>query len=369
MTIKFVDLKAQLHSIKDEIDAAMNEVMSNCSFVGGKAIKTFEEEFAAYCGVKHVLGVGNGTDALQLALLGCGVGPGQEVITATHTFTATAEAIVNVGARPVFVDVDQTYNIDVNQVQDKITSRTRAIIPVHLYGQPADMAPLMSLADKHGLKVIEDAAQAHGARYQGRRAGSLGHVACFSFYPGKNLGAYGDAGAVATGDPEIARRVDVLRDHGRAGKYVHEVVGFNSRLDSLQAAVLRVKLSHLDDWNERRRSRAALYNDLLAGVPGVVTPFVAPNVEHVYHLYVIQVPERDRVQAALKQAGIETGIHYPIPLHEQPAYSNLKHMPDDFPVSHAIAPQILSLPMFAELTDEQIHYVVDAVKEALAVVC
>jgi dTDP-4-amino-4,6-dideoxygalactose transaminase len=252
-----------------------------------------------------------------------------------------------------------------DQVADRITPRTRAIIPVHLYGHPADMDSLMSLAEKHGLIVIEDAAQAHGARYKGRRIGSLGHLACFSFYPGKNLGAYGDAGAVVTDDPELARRIGLLHDHGRTEKYVHEQVGFNSRLDVLQAAVLRVKLAHLDEWNESRRKHAALYNQLLADVPGVVTPYVAPNVEHVYHLYVIQVPNRDRVQAALKAAGISTGIHYPIPLHEQPAYTYLGYKAEDFPVTHALAPRLLSLPMYPELTDEEIYYVVDTIKRAM----
>jgi dTDP-4-amino-4,6-dideoxygalactose transaminase len=224
------------------------------------------------------------------------------------------------------------------------------------------MDPLLSLAEKHGLVVIEDAAQAHGARYKGRRSGSLGHLACFSFYPGKNLGAYGDAGAVITNDSEVAKHIDMLHDHGRTGKYVHERIGFNSRLDALQAAVLRVKLSHLDRWNAARRAHAALYDRLLADVPGVVTPYVAPNVEHVYHLYVIQVPNRDRVQAALKAAGIETGIHYPIPLHEQPAYAHLGYKPEDFPVTHALAPRLLSLPMYPELTEEQISYVVEVIR-------
>jgi len=362
MNIPLVDLKAQYLSIKDEIDAAMAGVIRTCRFVGGKEVEAFEGEFAAFCDVKYAIGVGNGTDALQLALLACGVERGAEVITVAHTFTATAEAVVNVGARPVFVDVDETYTMDMNQVADRITARTRAIMPVHLYGQSADMDPLISLAEKHGLIVIEDAAQAHGARYRGRRFGSLGHLACFSFYPGKNLGAYGDAGAVITDDPELAQCIRMFHDHGRTGKYMHQQVGFNSRLDALQAAILRVKLSHLDRWNECRRKHAVLYDQLLADVPGVVTPYVAPNVEHVYHLYVIQVPNRDEVQAALKAAGVETGIHYPIPLHEQPAYAHLGYKPEDLPVTHALAPRILSLPMYPELTDEQIHSVVDVLK-------
>jgi len=365
MTIPLVDLKAQYASIKGEIDAAIEEVLSTCSFVGGKNVRAFESEFAAFCNVEYAVGVGNGTDALQLALRACGIEKDTEVVTVSHTFTATAEAIVNVGARPVFVDVNETYTIDVSQVADRITPCVQAIIPVHLYGQPADMDPLLSLAEKHGLAVIEDAAQAHGARYNGRRSGSFGHLACFSFYPGKNLGAYGDAGAVITNDPEVAKRIDMLHDHGRTGKYMHERIGFNSRLDALQAAVLRVKLSHLDRWNAARRAHAALYDRLLADVPGVVTPYVSSNVEHVYHLYVIQVSNRDRVQAALKAAGIETGIHYPIPLHEQPAYAHLRYKPRDFPVTHALAPRLLSLPMYPELTDEQIHYVADTLKQAV----
>lgn len=365
MTIPLVDLKAQYASIKGEIDAAIEEVLSTCSFVGGKNVRAFESEFAAFCNVEYAVGVGNGTDALQLALLACGIGKDTEVITVSHTFTATAEAIVNVGARPVFVDVNETYTIDVSQVADRITPCTQAIIPVHLYGQPADMDPLLSLAEKHGLVVIEDAAQAHGARYNGRRSGSFGHLACFSFYPGKNLGAYGDAGAVITNDSEVAKHIDRLHDHGRTGKYVHERIGFNSRLDALQAAVLRVKLSHLDKWNAARRAHTALYDKLLADVPGVVTPYVSPNVEHVYHLYVIQVPNRDQVQAALKAAGIQTGIHYPIPLHEQPAYAHLGYKPEDFPVTHALASQILSLPMYPELNEEQIHYVVEVIRRTV----
>lgn len=364
MNIPLVDLKAQYLSIKHEIDAAVAEVISSCSFVGGPSVKEFEREFAAFCEVKHAVGVGNGTEALQLALFACGVGKGAEVITVSFTFTATAEAILNMGASPVFVDIDETYTLDIDQVRDRITSRTKAIIPVHLYGQPANMGPLMSLAEENGLVVIEDAAQAHGARYDGRRVGSLGHSACFSFYPGKNLGAYGDGGAIVTNDAALAQKLNMLHDHGRTEKYVHKQIGFNSRLDTLQAAVLRVKLCHLDKWNDCRQKNAALYSQLLADLPEIVTPYVAPDVEHVYHLYVIRVPDRDKIQNALNKAGINTGIHYPIPLHEQPAYASLGYKPNDLPLTHAFAPRILSLPMYPELKEEHIHYIVNTIRES-----
>jgi dTDP-4-amino-4,6-dideoxygalactose transaminase len=363
MTIPFVDLQAQYQSIQAEVDAALAQVVASSRFVGGPVVQAFEAEFADFCGVKHAIGVGNGTDALQLALRACGVGPGDEVITATFTFTATAEAIVNVGARPVFVDVDETYTLDVDQVADCISPHTRAIIPVHLYGQPADVTPLRDLAEQHGLLVIEDGAQAHGAHYQGRCVGALGHLACFSFYPSKPLGAYGDGGAVLTDDDRWAHQVRVLADHGRTGYYQHEFIGINSRLDALQAAVLRIKLRHLEEWNAERQRAARTYDALLAS-SGLGLPYVAPGREHVYHLYVVRCPDRDALRQRFEAAGIGAGLHYPVPLHLQPAYRSLGYERGSLPHSEAWADQILSLPMYAELTDDQVEQVVAVVNQA-----
>lgn len=366
MTVPFVDLKAQYRSLKPEMDAAIQSVLDRTAFVMGKEHNEFEQAFAAYIGAKHCMGVATGTDALELAVRACGLGPGDEVLTVPNTFIATTEAITVTGAALRWVEVDpRTYNMDPARLEAAITPKTRALLPVHLYGQPADMGPIMAIARKHGLKVIEDCAQAHGAKYQGQKVGTFGDVACFSFYPGKNLGAYGDGGAVVTNQDDIAERVKLFRNHGSQSKYVHIVEGYCRRLDNLQAAVLGVKLPHLDQWNARRRRAAAVYDRLLKDVPGVVSPYVLPGVEPVYHLYVIQVPERDRVQAALKVEGIETGIHYPLPLHQQPAYAALGYAPQDFPVSAALGPTILSLPMFPELTDEQIETVVAALKKAI----
>jgi dTDP-4-amino-4,6-dideoxygalactose transaminase len=365
------------------MDAAIQSVLDRSAFILGREVAEFEAAFAAYIGVKHCVGVCSGTDAIEMVLRACGIGPGDEVITVPNTYIATCEAISQTGATIRWVEADpRTYDLDPINLEAAITPRIKAILPVHLYGQPADMPAIMAIARKHGLKVIEDAAQAHGAKIADGRwqiadgghqpsaisyrpVGTFGDAACFSFYPGKNLGAYGDGGAVCTDDDEIADRVRLLRNHGQREKYVHLVEGYCHRLDNLQAAVLGVKLPYLDAWNAARRAHAALYDRLLADVPGVVTPYVAPGMEHVYHLYVIQVPERDRVQAALKAAGIETGIHYPIPLHEQPAYARLGHKPEDFPISHALGPCILSLPMYAELTAEQIYYVVETVRNAI----
>jgi dTDP-4-amino-4,6-dideoxygalactose transaminase len=376
MTIPFVDLKSQYHALKPQMDAAIQSVLERSAFIMGKEHSEFEQAFAAYIGVKHCLGVSNGTDALELALRACGIGPGDEVVTVPNTFIATTEAITAVGASIRFVEVDpRTYNLDPARLEAAITPRTRALLPVHLYGQPADMPAIMAIARRHGLKVIEDAAQAHGAKIaipqaasrnpRSQVVGTFGHVACFSFYPGKNLGAYGDGGAVLTNDDEIADTIRLLRNHGAREKYIHIREGYCHRLDNLQAAVLGVKLPYLDGWNAARRHAAALYERLLADVPGVVTPYVLPGVEPVYHLYVIQVPDRDRVQAALKAEGIETGIHYPLPLHQQPAYAHLGYKPEDLPISAALGPRILSLPMFPEITEVQIHMVVDTLRKAL----
>ncbi len=367
MKVPLVDLASQYQALRPQMNMAIQSVLDRTAFILGKEVSDFERAFAQYIGVKHCVGVCSGTDAIEMALEACGIGPGDEVITVPNTYIATCEAISQVGATIRWVEVDsRTYNLDPANLEAAITSRTKAILPVHLYGQPADMEPIMAIAARYGLMVIEDAAQAHGARYRGQRIGNVGNASCFSFYPGKNLGAYGDAGAVCTDNDDIADTVRLLRNHGQREKYVHLVEGSCHRLDNLQAAVLGVKLPHLDGWNAARRAHAALYDELLKDVPGVVTPYLAPGMEPVYHLYVIQVPERDRVQAALKAAGIETGIHYPIPLHEQPAYARLGHRPEDFPVSHALGPRILSLPMYAEVTDEQIHHVADTLKQVLA---
>ena len=368
MQVPLVDLKAQYLSIKPEIDSAIQRVIDNSAFIMGKEVAQFEEAFAEYCGVDYAVGVASGTAALFLALLAHGVGPGDEVITTPFTFFATGEAISQVGARPVFVDIDPvTYNIDPNLIEAAITPRTRAIMPVHLYGQPADMNAINAIAEKHGLIVIEDAAQAHGSRYDGQRAGSLGHSACFSFYPSKNLGCYGDGGAVVTNDPKVAEAVSKLRNHGRMTKYEHDELGYGHRLDGIQAAILGAKLPHLDDWNAGRRERAARYNDLLADLP-VFTPEHLPNTEPVYHCYTIRLEEdvdRDEVVRFLKAQGVGVGIHYPIPLHLQPAYRFLELEEGDFPVSEYMANHVLSLPLYAELTDEQQDYVVTQLREAL----
>jgi dTDP-4-amino-4,6-dideoxygalactose transaminase len=367
MHVPFVDLKVQYAALKPEIDAAIQDVLNRTAFILGPEVTALETAFAEYLGAKYVVGVSNGTDALRLALEALGIGAGDEVLTVPNTYIATCEAISQAGAACRWTEIDgATYNLDPARLEAAITSHTRAIMPVHLYGQPADMAPIMEEARRRGLRVIEDACQAHGARYRSRRVGTFGDVGCFSFYPGKNLGGYGDGGAIATDDPALADKVRMLRNHGQKEKYIHQVEGYCNRLDNLQAAVLNVKLPHLDTWNAQRRAHAALYTELLAGVPGVATPYVMPDVEHVYHLYVVQVPHRDQIQAALKAAGVETGIHYPVPLHQQPAYARLGYQEGDFPISASSAPRLLSLPMFPELTTEQIHFVVDALKDALS---
>lgn len=365
MKIPLVDLKAQYAGIKPEIDTAIERVVNNTSFILGKEVAEFEQSFASYVGAKGAVGVASGTAALHLSLLACGVGPGDEVITTAHTFMATAEPISQVDAKPVFVDIElDTYNIDANLVEKAITPRTKAILPVHLYGQPARLDALVEVARRHKLWLIEDAAQAHGAEYRGHRCGSIGDLACFSFYPGKNLGAYGDAGAVTGNNEELLARVRKLRDHGRTSKYEHDEIGFGERLDGLQAAILAAKLPHLEDWTEARRSHARLYNELLAGCDAV-TPYELEDARHVYHLYVIRTPHRDKVLAHLKSKGIDAGIHYPVPLHRQPAYLKQGYGDVSLPVTEQVVPEVLSLPMYPELTYEQIAYVAEAVKEAV----
>jgi len=362
--IQFVDLVAQYQQIKAEVDAAMAKVCAHGDFVLGEDVKLFEQEFATFCKVPHCVSVANGTEALKLALLACGIGAGDEVITCTHTFIATVAAIDQAGAKPVLVDCDpRFYTIDPAQVERAITPRTKAIVPVHLYGQAADMDPILATARKHKLYVIEDACQAHGAEYKGRRCGSMGDIAGFSFYPGKNLGAYGDGGAVTTARADLAERVMLLRNHGQKVKYEHMVKGFNSRLDTLQSVVLRVKLRRLDQWNEARRQAAAKYDKALAGT-GVITPKVAPYAKPVFHLYVVQVPDRKKQQTAFDAAKVSYGIHYPIPVHLQPAFADLGYKLGSFPVTETLVSKIISLPMFPELTDAQIQQVAGACLKA-----
>lgn len=363
MPIPLVDLKAQYQSIKPEMDAAMQRIVNNTSFILGKEVAEFEKNFAAFCHAQHCVGTDSGTASLHLALLICGVQPGDEVITTTHTFIATAEVISVIGAKPVLVDIDpRTYNIDPDLIERAITPRTRALIPVHLYGQPAEMDPILDIARRHHLAVIEDAAQAHGAEYRGRRAGSMADIACFSFYPGKNLGAYGDGGAITTDNAEFAERARMLRDHGRRDKYAHQIIGYGYRLDALQAAVLGVKLPHLDAWNARRRAIADRYTELLTNTD-YVTPYVPPHITPIYHIYCIRARDRDGLLKHLKERGIDAGIHYPIPLHLQPVYKDLGYRLGDFPHAEKAASEILSLPMYAELTDAQVDQIVDAIKE------
>jgi dTDP-4-amino-4,6-dideoxygalactose transaminase len=362
--IPFVDLKRQYEAIRYEVHDAMQQVLDQCAFASGSAVAAFEAEFARYCGVRHCVGVNSGTSALHLALIACGVGPGDEVITVPMTFVATAWAISYVGARPVFVDVEpETYNMDISQVERAVTSRTRAVLPVHLYGQMVHVDPLLEICERHGLVFIEDAAQAHGAMYYGRRAGSVGQVGCFSFYPGKNLGAYGEGGALTTNDDAIAARVRALRDHAQSARYRHEELGFNYRMDGIQGAVLGVKLRHLDSWNATRCQVAARYQEMLADTP-LVHPYEAEGRRHVWHLYVVRSADRDRVQQALTAARIGTGLHYPIPVHLQPAYAHLGYRVGDFPVAEQMAQQCLSLPMYAELSEEEQEHIVEILKQA-----
>jgi len=367
MGVPFLDLKQEYQSIKDEVNASVQQVMEDCRFVLGENVNSFEKEFASFCGTDYAMGVANGTDALHLALLACGIGKGDEVITVPNTFIATTEAISQTGAKTVFVDIDSwTYNIDVARIEGAINEKTKAILPVHLYGQPADMDSIMEIARKYNLKVIEDACQAHGAEYKDKKAGSIGNASCFSFYPSKNLGAFGDGGMVITNGNEIAQKIKMLRDHGQMKKYEHLVEGYNSRLDEIQAAILRVKLKRLDEQNKLRRKNASIYNGLLEDVDEVVTPFEAEYAKHVYHLYVIRTEKRDELQEYLKSKGVGTGLHYPMPLHLQKAYEYLGYKEGDFPVGEECAKQILSLPMFPELTREEIEKVVSEIKTFFA---
>jgi dTDP-4-amino-4,6-dideoxygalactose transaminase len=363
MNIPLVNLKKQYAPLKDEIISGIEHVFEGMQLFLGENVQALEKDFAQFCEAGFGVGVSDGTSALHVILRAMDIGPGDEVITVSQTFIATVEAILLAGAKPVFVDIDPvTYLMDVTQVEAKITPHTKAILPVHLYGQIVDMDPLLDLASKYHLRIIEDACQAHGAEYKGRKAGTLGDAAGFSFYYSKNLGGYGEGGFITTNDPELYRRARMIRDHGSERRYYHDLVGMNARLDEIQAVVLRAKLPHLAEWNQQRRAHAALYNQLLQGSPAIIPVEQAGNT-HIYHLYVVRVPKRDELQVWLKERGIFTGIHYPVPNHLQPAMKSLGYKQGDFPVTEQVVGDIISLPMFAELTDEEIETVAGSVKE------
>jgi dTDP-4-amino-4,6-dideoxygalactose transaminase len=362
MTIPLVNLRLQYAPLKEEILAGIEHVFEGMQLFLGENVQALEKDFAKFCGVGYGVGVSDGTAALHVILRAMDIGPGDEVITVSHTFIATAEAILLAGAKPVFVDVDPaTYLMDVTKVEARITPHTKAILPVHLYGQTVDMDPLLEIAAKYHLRIIEDACQAHGAEYKGRKAGSLGDAAAFSFYYSKNLGAYGEGGFITTNDPELYRRIRMIRDHGSERRYYHDLVGMNARLDEIQAVVIRAKLPHLSEWNQQRRAHASLYNQLLSDTRAVIPVEQAGNA-HIYHLYVVRVPRRDELQVWLKERGIFTGIHYPVPNHLQPAMKSLGYKQGDFPVTEKVVSEILSLPMYAELTDEEIRIVAESIK-------
>jgi dTDP-4-amino-4,6-dideoxygalactose transaminase len=351
--IPFVDLKAQYNSIKDEINTAVLNVLDSTQFILGDEVTALEGEFATYCHAEHGVALNTGTSALHLALLAAGIGPGDEVITIPFTFIATVSAIAYTGATPVFVDIDPvSYTMDVNQIEKAITAKTKAIMPVHLYGQPADMDPIMDIARRHGLTVIEDAAQAHRSEYKGRRVGSIGDIGCFSFYPGKNLGAYGEGGMAVTNNVEYAQKMRMLRDWGQEGRYNHVLKGYNYRMDGIQGAILRVKLRYLDRWTEARRTHASQYNSALLDAPNIKTPVAMPYSYHVYHVYAVRSQQRVPLQQKLNEQGIQTGIHYPIPVHLQKAYADLGYQKGAFPHSELAANEVLSLPMYAELAQD-----------------
>jgi dTDP-4-amino-4,6-dideoxygalactose transaminase len=368
MKVPFLDLNSQHAPLRGEIDHAIRQVIDESAFAGGPYVARFEAEFAAYCGAPYAIGVGSGTEALWLSLLALGVGPGDEVITVPNTFMATAEAITYCGATPVFVDVDEvTYTMDAAALERAITPRTKVVIPVHLFGQSADMDPILNVARAYDLFVVEDACQAHGAEYKGQKIGTLGDAACFSFYPGKNLGAFGEAGAVVTSSAELQEKIRILRDHGQARKYHHTMVGWNCRMDGIQAAVLRVKLRHLEKGNQLRRLHAAHYDRALEGFAEVVIPARSAGTLHVYHIYAIRVQERDEVMQSLTRKDIGCAVHYPVPIHLQEAYSNLGYEQGAFPVAERCAATFLSLPLFPELSTAQAEMVIQAVKEAVKV--
>ena len=362
--VPFIDLKREYAEISEEIAQALKKVLESGWFILGEEVEKFEEDFSKYIGTKYGVGVNSGSDALFLALKALGISKGDEVITVSHTFISTVDAIVRNGAKPVFVDIDSdTYCIDVTKIEERITNKTKAILPVHLYGHPADMEPIMEIAQRHNLHVIEDACQAHSAEYKGKKVGSIGDVGCFSFYPIKNLGAYGDGGIAVTDNGELAEKVRMLRNYGQVQKYYHDFVGVNSRLDEIQAAILRVKLRHLDEWNERRKKVAKLYNELLKDSK-IVKPFEKDYAKHVYHLYVIRCKERSKVQQHLLENGIQTQIHYPVPVHKQKAYLDLG-FDTHLPVTETICNEILSLPMYPWLSNEEVLVVGGEIKKCL----
>lgn len=364
MKVPFLDLKSLHHELEDELLEVFHRVLHTSAFVLGPEVKNFEQEFATYTGTDYCVGVNSGTAALHLVFAALGIGPGDEVITVSHTFIATAEAITAVGAKPVFVDISSdSYTMDPALLEAAITDRTRAIVPVHLYGQAADMDSILAIADRHGIPVIEDACQAHGALYKGRKAGSLGLAGCFSFYPGKNLGACGEGGAVTTNDAELAQKIAMWRDHGSVKKYEHRFPGLNLRMEGLQGGVLSVKLNYLDRWNRQRREVAAQYDEALA-LSGILTPAEMEYAHHVYHLYVIETDNRDQLRQQLADAGVESGLHYPVPLHLQEAYSSLGYQRGDFPITERAASRILSLPLYPGMSQEAVAYVAAELHES-----
>jgi dTDP-4-amino-4,6-dideoxygalactose transaminase len=370
MQVPFVDLNAQHQAIQDELQAAIHEVMQQSAYSSGPFVASFEEQFARYCGTDHAVGVNSGTSALHLALRALDIGPGDEVITVPNTFISTVWAIIYTGAKPVFVDVEpQYYTMDMEELEEAITPHTKAIIPVHLYGHPANMTRVRMVAQQHQLSVIEDAAQAHGAHWKNRSCGTWGQLGCFSFYPAKNLGAMGEAGAVITDDPALAQRLRKLRDHAQPKKYVHEEVGYNYRMDGLQGAVLEIKLKYVEQWTERRRAIAHHYNQRLGDLPGLTIPLEHDRARHVYHLYELQLethPLRDKLRAYLDEQQIATGLHYPIPVHLQPALEPYGYSNGDFPVTESLAKRLLSLPIYPEMSIEQIDYVADHIRRFIA---
>ncbi|MBS7530676.1 DegT/DnrJ/EryC1/StrS family aminotransferase [Hazenella sp. IB182353] len=360
--IPLLDLKAQYQTIREEVRQAVDQVLDNGAYIMGPEVKAFEADVAAYIGVKHAIGVANGTDALLLALDAAGIGEGDEVITTPFTFFATAEVISQVGATPVFVDIDEkTYNIDVAQIRTKINEKTKAIIPVHIFGQPANMDEIMTLANEHQLFVLEDAAQAMGSEYNGRKIGSLGHAATYSFFPTKNLGGYGDGGMIVTNDDELAQKIRILRVHGSSPKYYHSMIGYNSRLDELQATMLRIKLRFLDQWNDARREKAAFYNEALANTP-LITPFADDDRKHIYHLYILQAENRDEMMHYLKEKGIASGVYYPVPLHQQNVYLPLGYQEGSLPVSEYMSKRTFAIPLYAELDQDAMNYIVETIQ-------
>lgn len=367
MSIPLLDLKAQYSQIEEEIEPAVLDVLRSGSYILGPKVEEFERAIADYCDVEYAVGVANGTDALVLSLDALGIGPGDEVITTPFTFYATAESISRLGATPVFVDIDpKTYNIDTGKIEEKITPRTKAIIPVHIFGQPSEMDAIGEIASKHDLKVVEDACQAIGAEYRGRKAGSLGDAACFSFFPSKNLGGAGDGGIVVTNDKELADKIRVLRQHGSTKKYYHGLIGYNSRLDAIQAAILMVKLKYIDKWNDARREKAKLYNELFAD-SNVVSPVELEHLKHVYHLYVVRVPNRADVEPVLKEEQIGCGVYYPVPLHLQDVYKGLGYREGDLPVSEAASYETLAIPLYPEIKEEDMRTVAGMIRQSVAV--